>query len=226
MAELEWIVRTTFSGRQFTDQPVADDVVAGLLDVARFASNGGNRQGWRVVAVRSAEAKKAVINASLPYARRYVAEGKAGEQAYNTLTASAVTDEQVAQVTDEDLAWYIALAEAPVLLVIGLDLTTSAIMDKDLDRIGIVGGASVYPFVQNILLTARDRGLTGVLTTFGAGAEPEIQELVGFPSHIALCALVPIGYPVRTLTKLSRRPVETFARWDRWDGDPIVPAAQ
>lgn len=222
MAELEWILRTTFSGREFADQPVADDDVARLLDVARFASNGGNRQGWRVVAVRDAGARQAVIDASVPFARRYIAEREHGEQPFSVLTPSAVGEAEVAAVPDEAVAWYANLAAAPVILVIGLDLRTSAALDKDLARPGIVAGASIYPFVHNILLAARDRGMTGVMTTFAAGAEPAIQQLVGFPPEIALCAVVPIGYPVRTPTKLSRRPVERFARWDRWDGEPIV----
>lgn len=223
MAELEWILRTTFSGREFADRPVADDEVAALLDVARFASNGGNRQGWRVVAVRDAPTRAAVIDASLPYARRYVAQRERGEQPYSVLTPSAVGDDEAAAVPEDAVAWYAQLANAPVILVIGLDLRTTAVLDKDLARPGIVAGASIYPFVHNILLTARNRGMTGVLTTFAAGAEPQIQQLVGFPPQIALCAVVPIGYPVRTPTKLSRRPVERFARWDRWDGEPIVP---
>jgi nitroreductase len=221
MAELDWILRTTFSGREFADRPVADVDVAALLDAARFASSGGNRQGWRVVAARDGRLRAALIDASLPYARRYAAQRARGEQPYSMLAATAVTDAEVAAVPEEAMAWYAGLADAPVILVIGLDLRVAAAMDKDLDRAGIVAGASIYPFVHNILLSARDRGMTGVLTTFGAGAEPAIQRLVGFPPEIALCSLVPIGYPVRTPTKLSRRPVESFARWDRWDGEPI-----
>ena len=41
--------------------PVEDADVAGILDLARFASSGGNGQGWRVVAIRSAEAARALI---------------------------------------------------------------------------------------------------------------------------------------------------------------------
>jgi hypothetical protein len=36
-----------------------------------------------------------------------------------------------------------------------------------------------------------------------------------------LAAVVPLGYPTRALTKLTRNPVEDFARWERWDGPPV-----
>ena len=43
--ELYDVMRTTFSAREFTDAPVPDEVLYKILDNARFASSGGNRQG-------------------------------------------------------------------------------------------------------------------------------------------------------------------------------------
>jgi nitroreductase len=81
----------------------------------------------------------------------------------------------------------------------------------------------VYPFVWNLLLAARNEGLGGALTTFLAGKEPEAQEVLGLPAHVAVAAMVPLGHPSRQLTKLSRRPVETFATVDRYDGAVLMP---
>lgn len=223
MADLEHVMRTTFSAREFTDRPVSDREVARLLELARFASSGGNRQGWRVVAIRSDEVKRAVVEASLPVARRYVAARQAGEQPFTDLAPSVVTEADIGRVGEEDVAWYADIAKAPVLLVIGLDRRVMAAVDLDVDRPGIAGGASIYPFVHNILLAARAGGLSGVLTTFASGAEPAVQAIVGFPSHVAVAATVPIGYPARELTRLRRKPVESFAHWDSYTGPPIVP---
>lgn len=49
--ELYDVMRTTFAAREFTDAPVSDALVAKLLDNARFAPSGGNRQGWKVLVV-------------------------------------------------------------------------------------------------------------------------------------------------------------------------------
>jgi nitroreductase len=221
MAELEDVIRTTFSCREFADQPVADDDIAQILELARFASSGGNRQGWRVVALRSAESRAAVIEASLPMARRYVAQGKLGELPFSTVAPTAVTDQDVAQVGDAAVQWYAGLADAPVILVVGLDRNRVAAVDLDVPRIGVTAGASVYPFVHNILLLARGRGLAGVLTTFASGVESDIQSIVGFPPDVAVAALVPLGYPRKVVRRLRREPVSSFARWDRWDGRPV-----
>lgn len=45
-------LRTTGAVRQFTDTPVADEVVARVLDLARFAPSGANAQAWHVVLVK------------------------------------------------------------------------------------------------------------------------------------------------------------------------------
>lgn len=216
------VVRTTFAARTFTDRAVTDRDVAEILALARFAPSGGNRQGWRVVVVRDADRKRRIVEAGVPALRRYVAERAAGHNPWNTITASPVSEEEVAQVPDEHLAWFRGVADAPVLLVIGVDLSVVASVDAELDRVGVASGASIYPFVQNLLLAARSRGLAGALTTFAAAGEPEVQELLGFPSHVAVAAVVPLGYPTKVLTRLRRDPVETFARFERWDGPPVI----
>ena len=219
------VIRTTFAARTFTDEDVTDAELAELLDLARFAPSGGNRQGWRVVVVRDTERKRRIIEAGIPAVRRYVAESMAGHNPANTITPSPVTDEHVAAVGDEQLAWFRGLAQAPVLLVIGVDLSVVASVDAGLDRVGVASGASIYPFVHNVLLVARSRGLAGALTTFAAAGEPEVQELVGFPSHVAIAAVVPLGRPTKVLTRLRRNPVDSFARFERWDGPPVIMGA-
>jgi nitroreductase len=221
--DLETVVRTTFAARAFTDEDVSDAEVAAILDTARFAPSGGNRQGWRVVVVRDTERKAQLVECGIPMLRRYVAEAAAGHHPLNTVEPSPVTEEQVAAVDDAQLEWYRATARAPVMLVIGVDLSVVASVDAGLDRVGVASGASIYPFVQNILLVARSRGLSGVLTTFAAAGEQAVQALLGLPSHVAVAAVVPLGHPTRVLTRLSRRPVESFARLERWDGDALSP---
>ena len=108
-----------------------------------------------------------------------------------------------------------------MLLLIGVDLRVVASADSQLDRIGVVSGGSIYPFVQNILLAARGHGLAGALTTFLAAAEPAAQALVGLPPEVAVAALVPLGHPKQDITRLSRQPVSSFARLERWDGPAL-----
>ena len=90
-----------------------------------------------------------------------------------------------------------------------LDLGVVAAIDQDLDRIGVISGASVYPFVWNVLLAARNEGFGGVLTTMAVAEEPQVKELLGIPDDYAIAALVPLGKPVHQVSKLTRKPVRS-----------------
>jgi nitroreductase len=45
-------MRSTPATREFTDEAVPDGLVYSILEVARFAPSGGNRQGWHVVVLK------------------------------------------------------------------------------------------------------------------------------------------------------------------------------
>jgi nitroreductase len=221
MAELSSIMRTTFASRSFTDEPLPDHELAAILELARFAPSGGNRQGWHVIVVRDPATKDRLIELSMPAIELYVAQRDAGENPWNTIDESSV-DPAAVSVPPKATAWYRRLADAPVHLVIGVDLKVVASADRHLDRIGVISGASVYPFAHNILLAARDRGWGGALTTLIATAEPAVQELLGMPAHVATAALLPMGRPRQVLTRLTRNPVSSFTHAERWDGAPLT----
>jgi nitroreductase len=98
-------------------------------------------------------------------------------------------------------------------------------MDADLDRVGVISGASIYPFAWNILLGARQEGFAGTITTLAAAQEPAVQALLGLPPHVALAAVMPLGRPAKPITRLKRKPVEEFAMLERWGGTPLRPRA-
>ena len=214
-------MRTSFACREFTSEPVTDEEIVAVLELARFAPSGGNRQGWRVVVVRDQATKEALVDLSLPALRLYLAQRAAGENPWNTVEPSAIDPDTIDHSDSSGLGWFRVLAQAPVLLVIGVDLRVVASADSRLDRIGVVSGGSVYPFVQNLLLAARGHGLAGALTTFLAAAEPEAQALLGLPPEVAVAAMVPFGHPRQDITRLSREPVSSFTRMERWDGPAL-----
>jgi nitroreductase len=96
-----------------------------------------------------------------------------------------------------------------------------AAFDQNLDRIGLIAGASVYPFVWNVLLAARNEGFGGVLATVTVAEEPRVKELLGIPDDYAIAALLPIGKPVKQARKLTRKPVSEIATRERFDGEPF-----
>ena len=53
--------------------------------------------------------------------------------------------------------------------------------------------------------------------------EVEALELLGAPAGHALAALVVLGHPRRTFTRLTREPVAAFTTIDRVDGPKLHP---
>jgi nitroreductase len=109
-----------------------------------------------------------------------------------------------------------------VILVVCVDLRVVASTDQGLARVGVVSGASIYPFAWNILLAARHEGFGGTITTLAVAQEPKLQELLGIPRHVAVCAIMPLGRPTKQLTTLKRRAVPEFATLERWGGPPLT----
>ena len=218
--ELYDVMRTTFAARDFVDEPVPDEVLRRILDNARFAPSGGNRQGWRVIVVRDADKRGALVPLIEPTFRRYLAEVRAGANPWNVVAPAEVGQEELDAVVIPE-GFIERLVYAPVLLLVTVDLGVVAAMDRHLPRIGVVPGASIYPFVWNILLAARNEGLGGTLTTFVAAREPEVKALFGIPESHAVAAMVPMGKPVRQLTRLSRKGVGEFATVDGFGGAPL-----
>ena len=108
-----------------------------------------------------------------------------------------------------------------MVLVVCVDLRVVASTDQHLDRVGVISGASIYPFVWNILMAARHEGYGGTITTLAVAQEPKVKELLNIPPHVAVSALIPLGRPLRRLTRLRRKPVPEFARHEGWEGQPL-----
>jgi nitroreductase len=223
--ELREVMRTTPATREFTDEPVPDQVVHDLLEVARFAPSGGNRQGWQVILLQDPAVRRRIRDLYVLSWREYMAHVNAGLVAFAPLddgrwTGPAVDLEQ-ARATPVPMPFADHLDEVPVLLLLVVELAQLAVLDNGLDRQSIVGGGSVYPFGHNILLAARDAGLGGVMTTALARQEPAVKELLGIPDGHAVAALLALGHPKKVVTRLRRAEVAEFTTVDRFDGRPF-----
>lgn len=222
--ELTETLRTTGSVREFTDEPVSDEVLYDILDTARFAPSGGNRQGWRTIVVRDPELLRSLRDLYLTTWYDYLALVRAGLVAWAPITDHEAEQKALRNATPDAAAeagFAGHLDEVPALVVVLADLRALAAMDRDLDRYTFAGGASVYPFVWSILLAAREAGLGGVMTTILIRQEAKVRELLGVPDEYAVAAAVGLGHPVKRHTRLKRATVDEFATVDRFNGPAL-----
>ncbi len=202
--------------RRLRPDPVPDEVLRRVIQAACFAPTGGNAQPWRIVAVKDPARKRRLGELYRAEWKRYAENARRNIAA---LPAAELAKQERAVQAGDHLAEH--FGDTPVILVFCFNPERMAITDADQRRPSVVGGGSVYPAVENLLLACRAEGLGCVLTTLLCYPEPEVRRLLEIPDPWYTAAAIPIGYPERRgHGPLSRRPPAKLAFLDRF-GAPL-----
>ena len=205
-------MRTLRAVRRLKPDPIPREVLHRVLEAATWAPTGGNRQPWRIIAVKDAEKKKRL---GALYAERWAGFSKMYRKLLDTMPEPA--RQKTAKMLGAGDYLGTHFGEAPIICIFCFNPKDMAITDAKLDRVSVVGGGSVYTAVENLLLACRAEGLGCVLTTLLCECEPEVRELLSIPQPWGTAAAIPIGYPIlRGHGPISRRPVEELAYSDSW----------
>lgn len=206
-ADLYETMSTLRAVRKLRSDPIPDDVLERVLQAGCWAPTGGNTQPWRVVVVIDPAVKQGLADIYEPEWAKYRVgylkriEGQPAE-VYAKWERTLIAGDHLAD----------HLAEAPAILMFCANPKMMAITDAKLDRVSLVGGGSVYPAVQNVMLACVAEGLGCTLTTLHCLREGEVKELLGIPGGWATAAMVPIGYPVgKGHGPITRRPPADMA---------------
>jgi nitroreductase len=211
--ELYEAMRGTPATRRFLADPVDRESLERVLDAARFAPSGGNRPGWRVIAVQEPETRRALRDLYQPHWRAYFEHTGAAQILANPGEHDAFRVRMLRRSDD----FADRLHEVPLHLLVCVRIADLVITDGELDRPSIVGGASIYPFVQNLLLGLRAEGLGATMTTLLIPAEPAVKRLLAIPAELAIAAYIAAGHRADPWpSALRRRPVSEFAYAERY----------
>jgi nitroreductase len=207
--DLVTAMRTTGTCRYFRPDPIPDATLYRAFEAARFAPQGGNRQPAQWIVVREPERKQALADLYLPRWKAYVGALASRGNPVRSSTVSAA----------DHFAEH--LYEVPALLVLCAELTGLYPTDHQLGRLSVVGGASLYPTMQNVCLALRGEGVATAVTTLLCHDEPAVRELLELPEGVITAAHIAAGYPARGFpTRLSRLPVSRSVSLERW-GAPM-----
>lgn len=210
--ELHDVLSTTNACRFYQPDEVSDEVLHEVLGAARWAPNGGNRQPVTFVVTRNRATKEAMQALYLPFWDAYVAGIDTGDVRVGS------RDKRLLEAADHFARH---LADVPVMVTVCARLADVHPTDTELGRLSIVGGGSVYPAVQNVLLAARNAGLGSALTTLLCGKEPEVKALLGIPDDVSTAAMLTLGWPQKPFPKkLNRKPVSELV-WSEKFGTPL-----
>lgn len=216
--DLYELMRCVPSTRRFTDEPVARATVERVLDSARFAPSGGNRQGWRVIVVTDADTRRTLRELYAPHWNAYM-EATGMRSALDAGESSGLPPGRLRMLQSAD-EYARTFDQVPLHLVICVEMAALALTDLELPRASITGGASIYPFVHNILLGLRAEGLGAQFSTLLVPAEAEVRELIGIPEGVALAGHISVGHRADPWpSKLTRNAVSEFTFAERY-GEP------
>jgi nitroreductase len=223
--ELTQAMRTMNACRWYRPDPVPDEVFYRAVEAARFAPQGGNRQGVRFVIVRDPEKKRRLGEWYLPPWREAYHAAKEGLASITTESGVEKSTQlgfsNVPRSLEEGDQFAVRFGEHPAIVVVCVDPRETHPTDTELGRLSIVGGASVYPMAQNFCLALRDQGVATTFTTLLVAYEPQVRELLEIPDDFITACHIVAGYPERGFpTRLRRRPVEELAFVDAF-GVPL-----
>ena len=206
MTDLDMSLREAMSTqraiRRLTAEPVSDELLQDLLELAVKAPTAQNHQSWEFVVVRDPDVKAKLgrINRTVfRFADKAIAKGNAADESY----------ERVHRAVAHQVEHF---EEIPVLVVCCMRNT----------RIGFPpvlassSYGSIYPAIQNLLLAARAAGLGAALITMPLTINFLARRILGLPWRITPVAIVPLGWPAGRYGPTTRRPVAEVTSVDRF----------
>lgn len=200
---------TTRAIRRYEDSPVPEDILRAILFGATRAPSGSNRQPFRFVVLtdsdRARKAKALIGKAARDvWAAKFEADGYKGGSGTDENSPKS----RMARTMDS----YVENFEKAPALILPCLVRYRAPNPME--------GASLYPAVQNLLLSARALGYGGVITGFHGAVDAELKALLEIPDEVFIAATVTLGKPKGKHGPVRRRPMKELVYGDLWSQAP------
>jgi nitroreductase len=198
------VVSTTRTIRRFTAEPVADSILARCLQAATWAPSGANAQGWRFIVLKS-PAQRAVVSQAAAQALEVI------EPVYGMTRPADDDHSRRARSNRATYELHDRAGEFTSILFTQKRFPTAS---------ELLLGGSIFPALQNFLLSARALGLGACLTSWASyGGEQLLRHAVGVPDDWMLAGHVVVGWPRGHHGPVRRHPLGDVVALDVWDGD-------
>jgi len=163
MKEVNQLIRTRRSIRQYGDKLPSEQDIEKILEAGRWAPSGLNNQPWRFLVVKDKEKK----------------DGLADFTKYSDI-----------------------IKDAPVLILVFMDIGDSYNRDKDLMAIGAC--------IQNMLLAIESIGLAACWLGEILNQKKQVHKFLSTDSDLELMAVISLGYSDEDLTQASRKSLKSL----------------
>ena len=200
--DVSTLMRSQTAGRRLLGDPVDDDTVITLIELAAHATPD-NRRRCEFVVVRDPDVRHQL-------ARTY----RQGWSIYKRILRSRAHDDAWLEARQWESDHF---EDVPVLVV--------ACVAGRRPLFPAVGAAAFYaaafPAVQNLLLASGARGLGASATTLPLWSAWEARRTLGLPRRVTPVAVVTVGWPRGPGVAPSTPPVGNIIHLDRWGHQPF-----
>ena len=196
------VMHTMRAMRRLKPDPVPDELIFKILAAGQAAASGGDTQRWKFLVLKDAVAKKKAVQG---YYKKLFDEVVGPRYASSPVPPGVKADSfkrqhsAVEYLTDH-------YHEAPVWIVACLEGANP----------GASAGASIYPAVQNMVLSCRAVGLGTTLTNRHMFFQKEVDKALGLPEGVHSFAILPIGYPMGKFGPVKRAALKDVVYQDKW----------
>ena len=196
------VMRAQAPVRRLAPDPIDDDTVLTLLELATHAS-AGQRRRCEFVVVRDPDVRHQL-------ARAY----RQGWSVYRRVLRTRSGDDALLEARQWEADHF---EDVPVIIVACVHGRRP--MFSSFRAASFYSG--VYPAVQNLLLGATALGLGGAASTLAVWSRWEARRTLGLPAAVTPVAVVPIGRPRGLPTPVPISPVENLVHLDRYGHQPF-----
>jgi len=201
-------IETQRAIRRLKPDPVDDEIILRLIDLALRAPTGSNAQSWEFIVVRDPKIKKGLARINRQAWRLY---GRIGRW-------TTGHNPRRRRIVDAVLWQADHFEEVPVIIV--ACLKGHYIPFLHISTTTYFG--SIFPSVQNLLLAARAVNLGAALTTIPLWNLISVRRILGLPWNVTPCAVIPLGWPLGHYGPTTRKPVHEVVSFDRFGNRPAA----
>ena len=192
--------------RRLDTRDVPEELLIRLVDAANQAPSGANRQRARWIVVRDAAIKKQIADLNRRAVVAYLATQPSQPDSLPHHSG------QKRKRMFDAVQWQMEhLHEVPTLIIACLEFDT-----KINQNTMVTDAGSIWPGIQNLLLSARALGLGATPTTLVTTDHKSLAKVLELPETMAAYCMIPVGYPTGKFGPVSRRPVKEIMRFDTW----------
>jgi len=193
--------------RRIKPDPVDDELVLKLIELALKGPTAQDEQGWEFIVIKDPDVKA-----------RFARQTRFMWRLYEPVAKRKFRNDPKKQRMYRAVRWSVDhFEEIPVYIV-------ACFRGSRFGYPPVLGSStygSIFPAVQNLLLAARAAGLGANLITLPLWSNWIARRILGLPFGITPAAMIPLGWPIGRYGPTTRRPVGEVVSLDRYDNRPF-----